>query len=55
MHNKGVNANMNVYVISYGVVFLVITVISSYFLRGYMKLVYSGKKTILFPIIRPAE
>lgn len=46
---------MNVYDISYGVVFLIITVISSYFLGGYMKMVYSGKKTILYPLIRPVE
>ncbi len=46
---------MNIYDIFSGIVFLGITVISSYFLGGYMKRVYSGERTILFPVIRPVE
>ncbi len=46
---------MDAYDICLGVVFLVITVISSYFLGGYMKKVYCGERTVLSKLIRPVE
>lgn len=46
---------MSAYDIFSAVIFLSVTVVSSYFLGRYMNKVYRGKRTFLFPVLYPVE